>query len=51
MSGSLHDRPGIDRLRRDANAGKFDVVPFTRIDRFARNLVVIYDIVQPRSFI
>jgi len=51
VSDSLDDRPGFDRLRRDANAGKFDVVPFTRVDRFVRNLVVLYDIVQLRSFI
>ncbi len=39
ISGALGDRPQLRRLMRDAEAGKFDVVLVTKIDRFARSTV------------
>jgi DNA invertase Pin-like site-specific DNA recombinase len=37
VSGSKDRRPALDRLMADARAGRVDVVPVWRFDRFARN--------------
>ena len=38
ISGSKDSRPALDRLMKDARAGKFDVVIVARFDRFARSV-------------
>ena len=37
ISGAKRDRPALDRLMRDARAGKFQIVAVWRFDRFARS--------------
>ncbi|MHA1632592.1 MAG: recombinase family protein [Candidatus Freyarchaeota archaeon] len=38
ISGAKSRRPGLDKLKEDAKAGKFDKVVFKSISRFGRNL-------------
>jgi len=38
ISGSKDSRPALDRLMKDARAGKFDVIIVARFDRFARSV-------------
>ncbi len=37
VSGANVDRPGLDKLREDARAGKFEIVIFKSLSRFGRN--------------
>jgi len=44
VSGTLRRRPALDRLIRDARAGRVDVVIVTKLDRLARKLKVLLSI-------
>ncbi len=44
VSGTLRHRPALDRLLRDVDAGKVDVVICTKMDRLARNLKLLLEI-------
>ena len=46
ISGSQHDRPALDALLADAKQGKFDVVAVIRIDRLARSVAHLLEILN-----
>ncbi len=45
-SGKDQNRRGLEQLLRDARAGLFDIVVFQRIDRLARSLLDLLDIMK-----
>jgi len=46
LSGARADRPGLDRLMRDARLRRFDVVVVWKLDRFGRSLVDCVSAIQ-----
>lgn len=46
QSGAYIDRPGLQRALRDAGLGLFDVLLVYRVDRFARKLRVLVDLLE-----
>jgi DNA invertase Pin-like site-specific DNA recombinase len=46
VSGSKQERPALDRMLKDATAGKFQVVVVWKIDRLARSVAHLLSILQ-----
>ena len=46
ISGSQHDRPALDELLADAKKGKFDIVAVIKIDRLARSVAHLLEILN-----
>jgi len=46
VSGSKSSRPALDRMMEDAKAGKIDLVVIWKLDRLARSVVNLLDVVE-----
>ena len=46
LSGSLASRPGLDRMRADARLGQFDIIMVWKLDRIARSLQNLLNLLE-----